>query len=258
VRASFDDAAALYDRARPGYPNQVFEDLAKSAALRLGSRVLEIGCGTGQAMLPLAERGYRVVAVELGERLAAVARKKLAAFPCVEVAVAAFESWPLPPEPFEAVAAATSSHWLDPEARLPRAAAALRPGGVLATIATHHVAGGTHDFFLEVQPCYERWDPRTPPRLHLPAADAVPHQVDELDESDLFEPPIFRRYEWEQNYTTATYLEVLGTYSTHLTLEPDARAHLEECIARFMDERFGGAIRKRYLTELRLARLRPR
>src|SRR5919197_4277142 len=164
VRASFDDAAALYDRARPGYPNQVFEDLAKSAALRLGSRVLEIGCGTGQAMLPLAERGYRVVAVELGERLAAVARKKLAAFPCVEVAVAAFESWPLPPEPFQAVAAATSSHWLDPEARLPRAAAALRPGGVLATIATHHVAGGTHDFFLEVQPCYERWDPRTPPR----------------------------------------------------------------------------------------------
>lgn len=37
-----------------------------------------MGCGTGQAAFPLAQRGFRIVAVELGPQLAALARKKLA------------------------------------------------------------------------------------------------------------------------------------------------------------------------------------
>jgi SAM-dependent methyltransferase len=100
LRAIFDEAAELYDRARPGYPAALFDDLAELTPLRPGSRVLEIGPGTGQATLPLAERGYQVVAVELGADLAAVARRKLAGFPNVEVVTAAFEDWPLPAEPW--------------------------------------------------------------------------------------------------------------------------------------------------------------
>lgn len=75
LRATFDEAAELYDRGRPGYPEQLFDDLAELARLRPGSRVLEIGCGTGQATAPLAKRGCEVVAVELGAGMAAVARK---------------------------------------------------------------------------------------------------------------------------------------------------------------------------------------
>ncbi|WP_425552474.1 class I SAM-dependent methyltransferase, partial [Dactylosporangium maewongense] len=41
----------------------MFDDLA-AAGVAPGARVLEIGCGTGQATVPLAERGYRIVAVE--------------------------------------------------------------------------------------------------------------------------------------------------------------------------------------------------
>jgi 16S rRNA A1518/A1519 N6-dimethyltransferase RsmA/KsgA/DIM1 with predicted DNA glycosylase/AP lyase activity len=46
----------------------LFEDLADLTGIGPGSRVLEIGPGTGQATLSLAERGCRVVAVELGPR----------------------------------------------------------------------------------------------------------------------------------------------------------------------------------------------
>jgi protein-L-isoaspartate O-methyltransferase len=58
----------------------------------------------------LAEQGCRVVAVELGAGLAAVARRNLAGFPDVEVVTAAFEEWPLPTEPFDLVLAATAFH----------------------------------------------------------------------------------------------------------------------------------------------------
>ena len=78
LRATFDQAAELYDRARPRYPPALFEDLADVTGIGPGSRVLEIGPGTGQATLSLAERGCRVVAVELGPDLDAVARRNLA------------------------------------------------------------------------------------------------------------------------------------------------------------------------------------
>ncbi len=68
----FDQVAELYDLARPGYPPELFDDLVDLAGLRARSRVLEIGCGTDQATIPLAVRGLDVVCVELGEALAVV------------------------------------------------------------------------------------------------------------------------------------------------------------------------------------------
>jgi ubiquinone/menaquinone biosynthesis C-methylase UbiE len=50
----FDEDAELYDRARPGYPTELYDDLAELAGVRTGSRVLEVGCGTGQATVPPA------------------------------------------------------------------------------------------------------------------------------------------------------------------------------------------------------------
>jgi SAM-dependent methyltransferase len=253
-RATFDEAAELYDRARPRYPRALFDDLAGLTGIGPGSRVLEIGPGTGQATLPLAERGCRVVAVELGADLAAVARRNLARFPTVEVVTAAFEDWPLPAEPFDLVLAATAFHWIDPAVRVARAADALRPGGALATVATHHVAGGEEPFFTEVQDCYVRWDPETPPEgTPLKAAADIPSSSEELDRSGRFGPATFRRYEWELPYTTAGYIEVLLTYSGHRALDPEARSGLLDCIAHLIDHGYGGRITKRYLTELRVA-----
>lgn len=58
-RATFTEDAKRYHRARPAYPEALFEDLAATAALPPAPRVLEIGCGTGQATVPMATRGYR-------------------------------------------------------------------------------------------------------------------------------------------------------------------------------------------------------
>src|SRR5260370_5524746 len=137
LRATFDSAAELYDRARPGYPPELFDDLADIAGLTPGARVLEIGSGTGQATLPLAERGFQITAIELGPNLAAVARRKLARFPNVTIVEGAFEDWPLPPEPFDAVVSATTFHWLVTSVSASTTINAIRPAGVLPPISTH-------------------------------------------------------------------------------------------------------------------------
>ena len=139
---TFDSEAERYDRARPGYPDELFDDMAELTSLGRGARILEIGPGTGQATRSLLARGYHVTAIEPGERLAAVLRRKTAGLLC-EVHVTRFEDWPLPAEPFDAVFAATSFHWLDAATRLECIAAVLRPGGALVIVDTAHVAGGT-------------------------------------------------------------------------------------------------------------------
>jgi SAM-dependent methyltransferase len=161
LRSTFDEAAELYDRARPGYPPEPFNDLSDVADLRPGARILEFGPGTGQTTVPLAERKFQITAVELGPNLAAVARRMLARFPNVAVTVAAFEDFPLPSEPFDAVVSATAFHWLDPEVRVTKAADALWVGGVLARIAMHHIDGGDAQCSVDVQDCYRRWLPKS-------------------------------------------------------------------------------------------------
>ncbi len=54
LRATFNDAAELHDRACPTYLPDLLADLIALARIGLGNRVLEIGCGTGQLNVPLA------------------------------------------------------------------------------------------------------------------------------------------------------------------------------------------------------------
>ena len=254
LRETFEEAPELYDRVRPDYPEELFDDLARLVGLVAGSRVLELGCGTGQATVSLARRGYEVVAVELGGGLADVARRKLAPFPAVRVVNAAFEAWPLPAEAFDAVFAATSFHWIDPAVRVTKSAEALRPGGALAVVSTHHVAGGDEQFFADAQRCYERWDPETPPGgSRLPAAADVPSQREEFDASGRLHRVVFRRYERELMYSTREYQDLLLSYSGHRAMEPDAQRQLLSCIVRLIDEHHGGQIAKRYMNELAVA-----
>jgi SAM-dependent methyltransferase len=251
---TFDEVPELYDRARPRYPEALFDDLTADVGLGPGSRVLEIGPGTGQATAPIVARGATVVAVEQGPGLSAFLRSKFAANPLVSVETARFEDWLLPADPFDLVVSATAFHWIDPDLRLSKTALALRPGGHLATIATEHVAGGDVPFFEEVQACYMRWDPSTQPGIHLQNADDVPSEQADLDASGRFGDIGFRRYEVEIAYSTATYLDLLMTYSGHRALIEEAQTGLLTCVAELMDRDYGGQIRKRYLFELRTAR----
>ncbi|MFC6023280.1 class I SAM-dependent methyltransferase [Plantactinospora solaniradicis] len=253
LRATFGEDAELYDHARPGYPDQVFEDLVRLGGLSPRSRVLEIGCGTGQASRPLARLGGTIIAVELSPELAAVARRNLREFRNVTVEVSPFEHWTPPTTPFDLVISATAFHWIDPAIRVDKAADVLRPGGTLAVVHTEHVAGGTENFFADAQACYEAFDPRTPPGLRLTPAADIPDDPIEVAPSARFGPARFRRYEWEQGYTTGEYLDLLMTYSGHRTLPRPAGDGLLACIANLIDRDHGGQISKRYLTRLTMA-----
>jgi SAM-dependent methyltransferase len=139
LRAIFDEAVLLYDEVSPGYPEELFDDVVSLSGIPSGGKILEIECGTGQATVPFARRGYRILCVELGENLATVARRNLEAYPQAEVHVGPFEECRLQEPAFDLAVSATAFHWLDPELAYPRVAGALRRTGSLALFWNVHV-----------------------------------------------------------------------------------------------------------------------
>jgi ubiquinone/menaquinone biosynthesis C-methylase UbiE len=131
-RLSFDAVAQDYDRFRPSYPPELVDEACAIAGVRAGSRVLEIGCGTGQLTTALAERGLRIDAIDPGPRMVEIARRRA---PDVRFHVGSFEDVELPAGAFEAVFSATAVHWVDPDVGWAKAARVLRPGGTFALLS---------------------------------------------------------------------------------------------------------------------------
>ena len=70
----FDQYAEAYDRFRPTYPDAVIDELLGPVAA--GLDVLDVGCGTGIASRQMAQRGAKVLGVELAPRMAEIAAAK--------------------------------------------------------------------------------------------------------------------------------------------------------------------------------------
>jgi SAM-dependent methyltransferase len=240
LRVTFDRVPELYDRARPVAPPEVFDDLVALGGLAPGSRLLEIGCGTGQATIPLAERGFAVTAVELGPQMAAVARQNLAAFPDVQVVTAGFEEWDAAGETFDGVVSFNAFHWIDPDVRFAKPAALLRDGGSLGVFGSRFVVSDDSDpAWVALDDDYVEITGRHEPRMHV---SELRDRSDEFTAEGLFATPHVRRYDWNVTYDADAYVALLATLSWYSTLEDDVRRELFERLAARICEAPGGTI----------------
>jgi SAM-dependent methyltransferase len=257
LRETFDGTAGRYHRARPDYPEALFDDLVTMAGLEPGDRLVEVGCATGKATLPLARRGFRITCVELGGELAAAARRNVAGF-AVEVVQGRFEDWE-PREPASLVFAATAWHWVDPAVRYQRAWAALRPGGHLALwAATHVFPDGGDPFFREIQDVYDEIGEGLPPGTAWPRPGELADERAGMQASGLFEVTGVRQYGWDRVYDAEAYIELLSTFSGHLTMENWQRERLYGEIRRRLGERPDRSVRRGWGAVLTVARRRER
>lgn len=254
LRTTFDDDPELFDRTRPVCPPQLFDDLLALAGLHAGARLVEIGCGTGQATLPLAERGCAVVAVEIGPRLAAFTRRKLAAFPNVEIINAAFEAWDAAGACFDGIVAFNAFHWLDPDLRYAKSAQLLRAGGTLAIVGTRFVLPDNADpFWTEVQEDYDAIrDGPGPDRP--PHPDAVGDLRGEIEASGAFHTVAVRRYLWNVRYTADEYVSLLSTSSWHRQLDAESRREFFVRLRRRIESQPEGTVTATLLATLNIAR----
>ena len=256
LRRTFDDAAERYQAARPEYPRELFDALVDAAGLRAGDLLLEVGCATGKATIPLARRGFAITALDIGADLVAVARRTLASFPSVEVAQADFETWRPPTmQRFHLVYAATAWHWVDPDVRYRKAWEMLQPNGHLAFwSATHVFPDGGDPFFVEIQDVYDEIEGDSAAAVVRPRPGELPDLRQEIESSGLFVDVVVRQFDWEISYDADGYIALLDTFSGHIAMADADRAHLFAEIRRRLAARPDGRLRRHWGAVLHVAR----
>ncbi len=71
--------ARVYDHYSTGVPGDV--EFYVAEAVNAGSPVLELGCGTGRILIPVAEAGVEIVGLDRAPSMLAVAREKVVKLP---------------------------------------------------------------------------------------------------------------------------------------------------------------------------------
>ena len=254
-----NQVAQLYDRARPGYPAALFDDIVSYANLADDARVLEVGCGTGQATIPMARRGYTIDCLEPGAQMAAIARAKLASFPNVSVTCVSFEAYSCPPAAYDLLLSTTAFHWTDPGIRFQKAHELLTEDGTLA-LFWHRPAQTEkgRDFFNAVQQIYQAVAPElTSDYVAPPHPDAVATEYEVLiPGSGYFADLEIRRHYVATRYTARAYIDLMGTYSDHQTLDESKRQRLFSGVESLINDAFAGTVIRETIALLYLARHR--
>jgi SAM-dependent methyltransferase len=263
---SFDAVAELYDELRPRYPSALFDDLLALSDAPDAPEVLEVGTGPGVATLPLAERGCRIVGLEPGSHLAAVARSRLVDFPAVEIRESTFEDAALDLGGFDLVVSASAWHWVDPAVGFDKAAQVLRPGGSLA-VWWGHGSIADPDVRTDLRTVHERWAPNVGDSRYGDGDGNPDDRVDDrqgrrrrsdmsraLAEHPDFGPAVARPHPFETTYDARQFVRLLDTYSDYRLLDAEVRQGLFDDVVDMLDERHGGQVTRHYTPTLYLAR----
>jgi SAM-dependent methyltransferase len=173
--STFGAAAPAYAEHRPDYA-----EAAVRWALELapGSRVLDLGAGTGKLTATLVALDADVVAVEPDNAMLAELCREL---PTVRALSGSAEEIPLPDGSVDAVLAGNAMHWFDMNVAGPEIARVLLPGGTLAGLwnvvddRVDWVAGLEHaggPAVIGARDTFSSWRDTTA-EAHLPNSGAI-------------------------------------------------------------------------------------
>jgi SAM-dependent methyltransferase len=250
-RMVFDQNPMGYDRYRPDYVKELFDEIFRYAGLNASMRVLEIGIGTGLATLPILEAGCSVTAVEPGKNLASYASIKFRAHKNFKAVCCDFEDFE-PDERYDLIYSATAFHWIPEEAGFPKIYRLLKPGGAVALFWNRPFVARTDDpLHMDIQNLYQKYG----------LSDALPVEFSEKDcrkTLDALERYGFSDIKVQLFHRTRTmsaedYIGLLSTYSDHVSMGKDDWHKFAGEVMAAINTR-GGVIRIYDTMDLYLAR----
>lgn len=210
--ASFDAAADVYERARPGYPDEAVDWL-----LAHGPRdVLDLGAGTGKLTRALVGKVETIHAIDPSPNMLA---QLATAVPEASTAVGTAEQLPLPDASVDAVLCAQAWHWVDPARAVPEVRRVLRPGGVLGLI-------------WNVRDESVPWVAALTAIIHgseaerVASREGVPQDLGDVERLTLG---------WERPFDRQALLDLVASRSYVITATPQVRADVLRQVSELLD-----------------------
>jgi SAM-dependent methyltransferase len=240
--ALFDAVAAHYDLYRPPYPDAAINAVVSLSTLGPSSRLLEVGCGTGQATVQFASRGYSIDCVDPGRNLVSRAVRNCSSYPRIRFTVDTFENAALRARTYDLLFSAHAFHWVSPTVRLKKAARLLARNGSLALL--YNYPGRPEEKPLQRLGLQLERESRG----RLKAWDYMKDIAlwsTEIASCGLFRDLTVCRHRWFKRYTADEYVGLLRTYTDFLSLPHHLQERLAQRIGRVVS-RNGGTVTRPY------------
>ncbi len=247
----FNKVADFYDKFRPSYPKEIIEFFINKANLSTGSKLLEIGAGSGKATELFVNKNLEILCIDPGEDLVKIGntRFKDERF---RFEVARFEEYTASPNSFDAIFAAQSFHWVPQPVGYKKCTSFLKDGGYLALFWNMYITydnaadndllrisdkhGGFADF-LSKEGCEKR----------------IESIISNIENSKLFSKPEVYQVLWKQDYTADNYYGFTLTGNTGIKKTEEEKQEIYKDI-KALAAKNNGIIERPYLCVLYLAR----
>lgn len=237
----FNEDELNYDRYRPVYPKEVYDEIFSYAVLNENSQLLEIGVGTGQATEPFLNADCKVTAVEIGDRLSAFVGRKYRAYGNFKVINSDFMTASFNPDEYDFIYSATAFHWLPIPEKYAKVTHLLKPGGSLALFWNHPFVNRENDKSNAAsQQVYDKYCPSKKKQTEFCEKDCK-KILAELREAG-FENVRSKLFYRTRVLATEDYIHLLNTYSDHRLLSPDKKIRFENDMRQAINT-IGGNIR---------------
>lgn len=249
----YDSVATAYERTRPRYPQEIWAKMQEIAQLQPGKSVLEIGSGPGIASVELAQLGAHLVCLEPSKAASNLTRRKCNPYPNVEVINSTFEAWELAKEKFDVVIATTSFHWVAPEVRNQKAAAALKDGGLLV-LMWNTPPQPSYEVFQSLAEVYQNYAPELAKYEKYQSHEQNLSLIgDEVINSGYFTNLTSDQLISRVTYSIDDYLTLLSTLSPYIRLESKQRSLLFTELQKILKLNYGNALELHYLSLIQMA-----
>ncbi|HEY5729524.1 MAG TPA: class I SAM-dependent methyltransferase [Anaerolineales bacterium] len=253
-RITFEEVADLYNESRPSYPDELIEDIIQLSELKTDGGILEVGCGPGNATILFAQRGYKLLGIELGERLAQLARQRCASFPNTTIVQSAFDDYEISPHSFNLAFSAEAFHWIPPEIGYPKLMDSLKETGSIA-LFWHLDVDPQTEWSKAIDQLFQKIAPQFDNPLKSYSLEWIAGIVKQnFREHCCIEDVTVKSYNWSETISTDTYIKRMHTYSSHRGMSAELRAKLYTEIRNVINN-FGGHIEKPMQTALFHARV---
>ncbi len=233
----YSPAADAYHQVRPRYPQALIDRILEITPLSSSSHLLELGCGPAIATPAFAQLGGPLVAIEPNPDFARIAQETCQIYPNVRIQNCSFEEWELESESFDAVIAASSFHWINPEIGYPKAKAALRSDGHLILLWNKEMQP-SHEIYQQLSSIYSAYAPGLNRAYETQAEQLdILNQLGYLSiDSGHFKDLISESLTVSVTYSIDQYLLLLNTYSPYLKLESESKQKLFDGLRKVLEQ----------------------
>lgn len=211
-RKVFDTIPEQFDKYRPRYSDELFADLIEYAAIGPDKTVLEIGPGTGQATDPILNTGCSYNAIELGENLFEMMKRKYGHYPNFSIVNDDFITHDFGDKKFDMIYSAATIQWIPEDIAFSKTFKLLKPGGTLAMMLIKgDYKTPNEELFNKIQQVYSKYfKPETEYKqgsfkyTNAPGYGYVDFKT--------------REYHGKREFTADEYVAFCGTHCDHIVI----------------------------------------